>query len=364
MNPAEERNRRWRLVLGDHDAAAVDVRLDREDQAMDRALETLYDADRQGGLRDSAPAIARWLGDIRKYFPVDVVRVMQRDAIDRLKLEKLLLQPETLLAVEPDVSLVAALLELSHVMPAKTRETARLVVRQVVEKLREQLTLPLRQSVRGSLDRSRRRRPPRPADVDWGKTILANLKHYQPEYGTIVPERRIGRARHRTGWKTVILCVDQSASMAESAVYAGIHASVLASMPALKTHLIAFDTSVVDLTEHLSDPVELLFGLRLGGGTDIHRALEYCRHLIVQPSETILILISDLYEGGDADALPRTVARLISSGVRLLSLLALNDEGAPRFDRQMAQTFANLGAPSFASTPRDFPELLASALDQ
>ena len=351
-------------MLGGHAAAAGDVRLDREDQAMDRALEALYDADRQGGLRDSAPAIARWLGDIRKYFPADVVRVMQRDAIDRLKLEKLLLQPETLLAVEPDVSLVAALLELSQAMPAKTRETARLVVRQVVEKLREQLTLPLRQAVRGSLDRSRRRRPPRLADVDWGKTILANLKHYQPEYGTIVPERRIGRARHRTGWKTIVLCVDQSASMAESVVYAGIHASVLASMPALQTHLIAFDTSVVDLTAHLSDPVELLFGLRLGGGTDIHRALEYCRRLIVRPQETILILISDLFEGGQPDELPRVVARLVSSGVRTIALLALNDQGAPRYDRQMAQNFADLGVHAFACTPRDFPSLLASALDE
>ncbi|MBI1296012.1 VWA domain-containing protein [bacterium] len=361
---AEERLRRWRLVLGDHAEAEIGLSLTEDDQRMDAALDALYDSDRQGGLGSSAPSVARWLGDIRSYFPSSVVQIMQRDALERLNLRQMLLEPELLAAVEPDVHLVANLLALKNVLPDRTLETARMVVRTVVDELQRKLTNPLRQAVTGSLHRAGRNRRPRLHEIDWPRTIRANLKHYQPQYRTVIPETRIGFGRQRAALRTTILCIDQSGSMASSVVYAGIFGAVLASMPALKTHVVAFDTAVVDLTEHLHDPVELLFGTQLGGGTDIARALTYCQGLIRQPQETILILISDLYEGGNRNELFQRVTSLLGAGVQVVVLLALSDSGAPSFDRTIAATLAGWGVPSFACTPERFADLMAAAIDR
>jgi Mg-chelatase subunit ChlD len=368
--PDDERLRRWRLILGGDDCDGTGLSLAGVDLSMDRALTALYDADRQqdargrrkAGLGASSPAVARWLGDIRSFFPSSVVRVMQQDAMDRLDLKQLLLEPEMMEAVEPDVHLVANLLSLSGVMPAKAKETARIVVRKCVEELERKLASPLRQAVIGSLNRAERNRRPRHKEIDWNRTIRANLKHYQPKYKTIVPETRIGFGRKRSALRDIILCVDQSGSMATSVVYAGVFAAVLASLPAIRTQVVVFDTAVVDLSDKLSDPVEVLFGTQLGGGTDINRALAYCQGLIRQPHETILVLISDLYEGGDNKEMLKRVGSILASGVQLVSLLALSDDGAPMYDHQNAAAFAAMGAPAFACTPDLFPDLMAAAI--
>lgn len=379
--PSEERLRRWRLILGGGSADGIclggkgtgsgsssadgtGIGLSKTDIAIDKALEALYDSDRSGGLGASSPNVARWLGDIRTYFPSSVVRVMQKDALERLNLRQMLLQPEMLEAVEPDVHLVADLLSLNRVMPGKTKETARLVVRRVVEELQRKLANPTRQAVMGSLNRATRNRRPRHNEIDWNRTIRANLKHYQPDYRTIIPETRIGYGRKRSSLRDIILCVDQSGSMATSVVYASIFAAVLASLPAVKTQLVVFDTSIVDLTEQLQDPVEVLFGTQLGGGTDINRALGYCQGLVRNPTETILVLISDLYEGGNNTEMLKRVAALVASGVQFITLLALNDDGAPYFDHSNAAKMAGLGIPSFACTPDQFPDLMAAAINR
>lgn len=209
--------------------------------------------------------MARWLGDIRTYFPSSVVRIMQRDAIDRLGLATLLLEPEMLAAVEADVHLVGTLLSLNKALPETTRETARAVVRKVVEDLEERLATRTRAALTGALDRGARTSRPRHHDIDWNRTIAANLRHYLPEHRTVVPERLVGYGRaSRSVRKEVVLCVDQSGSMAASVVYASVFGAVLASMRAIDTRLVVFDTSVVDLTDQLDDPVDVLFGTRLG----------------------------------------------------------------------------------------------------
>ena len=152
--------------------------------------------------------------------------------------------------------------------------------------------------------------------------------------------------------------------MATSVVYASIFAAVLASLPAVKTQLVVFDTSIVDLTEQLQDPVEVLFGTQLGGGTDINRALGYCQGLVRNPTETILVLISDLYEGGNNSEMLKRVAALVASGVQFIILLALNDDGAPYFDHSNAAKMAGFGIPSFACTPDQFPDLMAAAINR
>jgi Mg-chelatase subunit ChlD len=331
---------------------------------MDRALQALYESDRKGGLGSSCPNVARWLGDIRQYFPTSVVQVMQKDALDRLDLKQMLFEPELLQTVEPNVNLVSELMALKNILPAKTKDAARVVVQKVVDDLKRRLEQPTRQAVLGSLNRATRNRRPRHSEIDWHRTIRANLKHYQPKYKTIIPETRIGFGRKRSSLRDIVLCVDQSGSMATSVVYAGVFSAVLASLPAVSTKMVVFDTAVVDLTEKLADPVDVLFGTQLGGGTDINQALAYCQGLIRHPQDTILVLISDLYEGGNAKEMLKRVATVVASGVQTICLLALNDEGAPMFDQNHAAAFAGLGIPAFACTPDLFPELMAAAIQR
>ncbi|WP_247615001.1 VWA domain-containing protein [Streptomyces tagetis] len=371
--------RRWRLVLGggggDGDGTGQVLR--GRDAGMDGALTALYGRDakdgdgtragrqRGAGLGASAPSVARWLGDIRTYFPASVVQVMQRDAIDRLDLAALLLEPEMLEAVEADVHLVGTLLSLHKAMPETTRRTARAVVRKVVEELERRLAPGTRADLTGALDRGARTGRPRHHAIDWNRTIAANLRHYLPEHRTVVPERLVGYARAaRSVRKEVVLCVDQSGSMAASVVYASVFGAVLASLRALDTRLVVFDTEVVDLTEHLDDPVDVLFGTRLGGGTDINRALAYCQSRITRPAETVVVLVSDLYEGGIRDEMLRRVAAMKASGVGFVALLALSDEGTPAYDREHAAALSALGVPAFACTPDRFPEVMAAALEK
>ncbi len=360
----EERLERWRLVLGEPAQQALGVSLGETELRMDRALSALYDAERKAGLGGSSPHVTRWLGDIREYFPASVVRVMQGDAMTRLGLTEMLLQPEMLEAVEPDVQLVATLLSLRKVIPQKTKETARKVVRKVVDELERRLRAPTERAVRGALSRSSRTRRPRAAEINWDRTLRANLGNYQPERKSVVVDRLVGHGRRRSSLRDVVLCIDQSGSMAPSVVYSSIFGAVLASLRAVSTRMVLFDTSVVDLSEELSDPVDLLFGTQLGGGTDIDRALAYCQQLVTRPAQTILVLVTDLYEGGNAQRMLQRAAELVRSGVVVICLLSLSDQGTPSYDSHHAAQFAALGIPTFACTPDQFPELMAAALQR
>ena len=356
--------KRWRLILGGNESDGTGISLSVEEQRLDRSLQAVYDSDRRGGLGSSAPKVSRWLGDIREFFPQTVVQVIQRDAIKRLHLDSLLTEKEMLATVVPDVHLVATLMSLSHTIPEKNKEMARQVVRKVVDELLRKLSAPTQQAITGALNRSSRRRNPRYNEIDWETTIVKNLKNYQPQYKTIIPEIRIGYGRKRKALKDIILCLDQSGSMGTSVIYSGIFGSVLASLPAVNTRMVVFDTAVVDLTDDLQDPVDLLFGVQLGGGTDIARALTYCQGIITRPQDTVLVLVTDLYEGGSEQEMRKRFASIVASGVQLIVLPALNDDGAPSYDKSHAEFLATLGIPTFACTPDKFPELMAAALSK
>lgn len=369
----QERLRRWRLVLGKAAQEGLQGQgqggqgsatgLSEMDMGMDGVLEQLYDSDRSHGMGASSPKVARWLGDIRTYFPASTVQLMQKDAIERLDMKHLLLEPELLEQIEPDVHLVTTLISLNKVIPNKTKETARLVVRKVVEELERKLAHQMVQAVRGSLNRATRNYRPRANEIDWQRTIRANLKNYQPELRTIIAEKLVGYGhKHKTSkLRDIVLCVDQSGSMASSVVYSSIFGAVLASINAINTRMVVYDTSVVDLTEDLQDPVDLLFGTQLGGGTDTVRALTYCQQIIARPAQTILVLITDLY---DSPRMFQQVAELVESGVQMVCLLALDDRGKPSFDHSNAARMVQLGVPTFGCTPDLFPDMMAAAIQK
>lgn len=392
-----ERRRRWRLVLGPvgldghdvsgpvHDVSGAepgtggtDGGLTGDDARIDVALGALYDrtsdagagraragsgSGRRGGLGRSAPSVVRWLGDIRRYFPTPIVQVIQRDAVERLDLRQLLLEPELLGTVEPDVHLVTLLVELNRFLPDETRATARRVIGDVLAELERQLTDRTRQAVRGALARSAPTRRPRPGDIDWSRTIAANLRHWIPEHRTVVPAQLVGHGRRQHSLaRDVVIAVDQSGSMAESVVHAALFAGVLARLPTLRTRLVVFDTSVTDLTDLLVDPVDVLFGVQLGGGTDIAGALAACRRIVERPDRTVLFLVSDLFEGGNTELMRRRLGELVASGVTVVVLLALGDDGTPVHDHANAEALAALGAVVTSCTPHAFPELLGDVL--
>jgi VWA domain containing CoxE-like protein len=403
-----ERRRRWRLVLGaagdldtdessDQQSESADgeresdggagagtdlhgtdlhgTDLRGDDRRIDAALGALYDREsasdrrqraggsRAGGLGRSKPGVVRWLGDIRTYFPKPIVQVLQRDAVERLDLRQMLLEPELLQAIEPDIGLVTMLVELNKVLPDETRATARQVIASVLAEIEQRLTDQTRQAVRGALARASRTRRPRPGDIDWPHTIEANLRHWLPEHRTIVPEQLVGHGRRQQSLaRDVIIAVDQSGSMADSVVYASLFAGVLAQLPTLRTRFIAFDTSITDLTAFLHDPVEVLFGVQLGGGTDIAGALAYCQRQIDRPRQSVLFVISDLCEGGNGALMRARVGELVASGVKVIVLLALSDEGTPAHDHDHATALVALGATVMSTTPAAFPDVLAHAL--
>ena len=364
-----EHQKRWRLILGTDAENSCPCDLSDAEIRMDRALAALYEAPaapgkRRGGLGASAPKVSAWLGDIREYFPQSVVQIMQKDAIERLNLKTLLTEKEMLANITPDVHLVATLMSLSHVIPEKNKALARQIVQKVVNELMQKLQAPTQQAILGALNRATRTRNPRFREIDWHRTIQKNLKNYQPEYQSIIPEVRIGYGRKRKAVRDLILCLDQSGSMGTSVIYSGIFGAVLASLPALRTRMVVFDTAVVDLSDQISDPVELLFGVQLGGGTDIDRALAYCQSQITRPTDTTLVLVTDLEEGGNAQRMRKRMAELVASGVQFIVLLALNDDGAPYYDKSHAEYLASLGVPAFACTPDHFPDLMAAALNK
>lgn len=373
-----EQLRRWRLVLGKDSQDALcqtcdaEVALSPGDAEMDDALAAIYDqtegegdaSQRSAGLGASSPRLAKWLGDIRTYFKEDVVTVIQQDAIERKGLRQLLLEPEMLRNVQPNVQLVGTLLSLGKRIPERTKETARMVVNAVVEEIKKKLEQRIRQAVLGALNRKEHSPLPSASAIDWKWTIGRNLKNFNQDLGTIIPERVYfySRAQRSNNW-TVIVDMDQSGSMADSVVYGAVCGSIFASLPALDTHVIAFDTEVVDLTEKCgNDPVDMLFGVQLGGGTDINKSVGYCEQFIQEPKRTLFILITDLFEGGNQAQLVRRLGDMAASGVRAICLLALSDSGVPTYDEALARKLAALGIPCFGCTPQHLPDLLEGAL--
>jgi hypothetical protein len=371
-----EKMKRWRLVLGQavEDSFQNSVGgslLSEEELLMDAALAAIYDEESGGsggkgaGIGSGGYNLSKWLGDVRSFFPDDIVSVIQSDAIEKKGLSQLLFEPETLRNIKPSIEMVATLMSLKGKIPERTKETARELVKAVVEEIKLLLENDVQRAVKGAINRKKRTVLPSSAkNIDWKYTIARNLKNYDQERKIIIPERFyfFDQKRKSNQWN-IILDIDQSGSMADSVIYASIIGSIFASIPALETHVVAFDTEVVDLSEKCkTDPVDMLFGIQLGGGTDINKSIAYCEQFITDPAKTIFILISDLYENGNQAGMLRRMKEMKESGVMVIALLALNDKGVPDYDESNARKLASMGIPCFGCTPNKLPELLEDAL--
>lgn len=363
---------RWRLVLGADSlgagggswgAAESAIQSDPSLGEVDRSLDFVYGGERGSDLGDSIPYVPTWLGDIRRYFPRETVAFLEKEAIERRGLKQLLFEPETLATLEKDVSLVATILAFKDMMPDETRRTARQVVAEIVEDLRSRLEQQTRQAVLGALRRDRHA-PIRVArNLDVRRTLRDGMQHYNADIGKPIPNQIYFFANQRRyhEWRVVIL-VDQSGSMGESVVYSAIIGAVFASLPALDTRLVFFDTGVADVSDRISDPVDLLFGVQLGGGTDIARAVTYGANLVDQPEKTIFLLITDLYESGNRKVLIDQLDALHESRAKVLCVLALNDAGVASYDRDLARQVRALEIPTFAATPGRLVDAVERAL--
>ncbi len=320
---------------------------------LDQALEFVY-GDRAAGSTASSPYIPKWLSLLRRFFRHEVVALVQQDAIEKRGLTRLLFEPETLPFLERNVDLVATLVQARGLIPDKAKTIAREIVAEVVDELRKKLATEVRTAILGALKKSEHSPMKVLRNLDWKRTIRSNLKGWDAENQRLVPERLYFWANQRRHheWDVAIL-VDQSGSMTESVIYSSVMAAIFASLDVLRTRLLFFSTEVVDVTPLLVDPVELLFSTQLGGGTDINRAVAYAQaHFIERPEKTLFILITDLYEGGNAEELVGRMRQLVDSRVKTLCLLALSDGGRPFYDPKLAAEFARLGVPCFGCTPK------------
>jgi Mg-chelatase subunit ChlD len=359
---------RWRLALGPgaektlpatalpHLAgAAGDVGLGPDELGeLDRVLGFVYDEGRAAAPGKTRPYLPQWLAALRTFFRHDVISMIQKDAVERRGLAELLFEPETLPYLERDPELVATLLSARHLVPDQARDLARRIVREVVEGLRRQLETTARTAILGAVRRDQHAPLRSLRNLDWHRTIKKNLKTWDATRQRLIAERLYfwKNQRRRHEWD-VVLCVDQSGSMAESVVYASVIAAIFASLDVLRTRLLFFDTEVIDATPLLGDPVDVLFATQLGGGTDINRAVAYARSRMVErPERTLFVLITDLFEGGDERELVARMRELVESKARCLCVLALTDSGRPAHDHELARALTAVGVPCFGCTPR------------
>ena len=376
----EEKLRRWRLILGQESQNRFEklsqggCGLSEEQSLLDQALAAIYNRTEAGGFgragqggAGNGPSnlqISRWLGDVRSLFDKELVSVIQGDAMNRCGLKQLLFEPELLDNLEPDINLASAILTLKEQIPKRSKDSVREFIKKIVEQLNQLLEQDIRRAVTASVNRRKHSPIPSAAALDYRKTISRNLKNYKREMKRLVPEHFYFYDRTSTTaankW-TVILDIDQSGSMGESVIYSSVISCILASMASLRTRIVAFDTNIVDLTEKSDDPVDLLFGFQLGGGTNIDQSVAYCEQFIENPSRTMFFLISDLEEGGNRAAFLRRMEDMKASGVTVICLLALADGGRPYYDANMAGKIAGLGIPCFACNPQKLPELLERA---
>nr|WP_239537891.1 VWA domain-containing protein [Dyella mobilis] len=365
---------RWRLILGRYAGQRLpELGAGSIAGRMDAALDYLYGREYAGrGTREEAgpgsleasqPTLVHWLSEVRELFPKQTVEVIEKHALERYGLTELVTDPQTLERLEPSQELLKTLMSLRGHLKGDVLDVARRIIRRVVEEIRAKLEPEIRRTLSGRLNRFRHSPMAVAKNFDAMGTVRRNLKHYDRERGKLVVEHLLffERNTRRLPWD-VILCVDQSGSMAGSVIHSAIMAGILAALPSFRVKLVVFDTAVVDLSEHVDDPVEILMSVQLGGGTHIARAMSYCAQLVENPHRTVIALVSDFCEGAPPSELLGVVRQLAEARVKLIGLAALDGQVNPVYDRQMAQQLAALGMEIAALTPQHLAQWLVKVI--
>jgi Mg-chelatase subunit ChlD len=377
-SPSEATLARWRLILGKYARDQIDIGMSLEQQRIENALDFLYSREYQGrgvrgeqdlsgpreaGLEPTQLTVPHWLSEVRELFPQETVALIEKHALDRYGMTELVTDPEILRRLEPNFGLVKMLLTFRGHLKGEVVNEARRVIRQVVDEIKQRLNAEVRQAFSGRRNRFQHSNLKMAQNLDWRGTIRKNLKNYDTRRKQIAIEQILffSRIQRRLPWR-VVLCVDQSGSMLGSVIYSAIMAGILSGLPLVDVKLVVFDTSVVDLSGHIEDPVELLMNVQLGGGTNIGQAMQYCEQLVEDPHRTIIVLISDFCEGAAPRALLASCQRFREGGVKLLGLAALDENANPSYDTQMAEMLAAEGMDIAALTPKHFAEWLAKTI--
>jgi Mg-chelatase subunit ChlD len=379
MPPPDNRETlaRWRLVLGKYAKPKMPDVLSGDQERMAAALELLYSREYRGrGVRQDAKLgpgsldpsqlnVPQWLSEVRELFPKQTCERITKHALDRYGMTEIVQDPQTLASLEPSTELLAAVLSLKGQMKGAVLSEVRRLIARVVEEVRRKLEREIKNALTGRLNRFQHTQHKVARNFDARATVRRNLKHWDPERQKLIVEdpRFFNRVKRHLPWE-VILCVDQSGSMVESVIHAAVMAGILAGLPMVRAKLVVFDTSIVDLTEHVSDPVEVLLAVQLGGGTNIGQAVRYCEQLVSQPRRTVFVLVTDFCEGADPRVLAAAVKRLHEAGVKLLGLAALDGEANPYYDQQMAGRLAAEGMEIAALTPQQLAHWLGEVMNR
>ena len=368
---------RWRLVLGKYAKERIHASMSAEQLRIENALEFLYSREYQGrgvrgeedgsrsegSLDPSQLTVPRWLSEVRELFPKETVAVIEKHALDRYGLTELITDPEILRRLEPNFELLKMLLTFRGHLKGEVLGEARRIIRSVVDEIKMRLAAEVRQAFSGRRNRFRHSNVKIMQNLDWRGTIRKNLKNFDTRRKQMLIDRVLffSRVQRRLPWR-IILCVDQSGSMAGSVIYSAVMAGILSGLPLIDVKLVVFDTAVVDLSDHVEDPVEILMSVQLGGGTNIGQAMRYCEQLMEDPHRSIMVLVSDFCEGGEPSRMIASSQRFREAGAKLLGLAALDENANPSYDVHMAERLAAAGMDIAALTPKHFAEWLAKTI--
>lgn len=367
---------KWRLILGKYSDNQIGFKEEASSlnyMDMDELLDYLYSREygeedgvrreRKGSLDPSNLTVPSWITKIREVFPKETVEILEKHALDKYELTELLTDKEVLEKLEPNKELLKNILQMKHLMKGEILETAKEIVKKVADDIRKKLESDVKKAIVGRVNKNKSSLIKSSRNIDYKRTIKANLKNFDTEENRLVVDKVYfnDRVKKYNPWN-VIIAVDESGSMLDSVIHSAIMAGIFSKLPMLKTNLVIFDTEVVDLSGYIDDPVTTLMSVQLGGGTNITKALQYCETLIENPHKTMVILVTDLYEGYGYGNMYATAKSIIESGAKLIVLTALDMEATPIYDKNAAQKMASLGAEVGAMTPGGLSEWIAKII--
>ena len=353
---------RWRLILG----SFSNLEIDNEYSEIDETLNFLYDREytQNGGYsldnfnnyniskEKSALTVPKWISKVKKLFPKETVEIMQKQALEKYKLTEILTDENILKEIEPNIELLKNILTFKDMMSQNVKKLAYDIVKKTLEEIKNKMEVEIKRVFYGKKLPNSNTTNKIFKNLDIKKTIRYNLKNYDIKNKTIFTDKLFFNQNiKKYNPYNIIILIDESGSMLDSVIYSSIMASIFANFPYLSIKLVIFDISVVDLSEHIKEPIDILFKVQLGGGTNIAQALEYAKKITFAPDKTIVLLISDLFDSNDYKLMYKNANDIIEAGSKLIVLTALDYNANSIYDKEAARYFSKIGAKVGALTP-------------